>query len=58
VASLGLGLPRAAAAGLGFAAALALRGAALQRGWSLPRYRPRPGRTPEEVRRLRDGEGP
>jgi len=58
VGSLQAGLPREAAAGLGFTAALTLRGAALRRGWTLPRYKPRPGRTPEEVRRLGQGEGP
>ncbi len=54
VLALQAGAGREAAAVLGFAGALALRGAALARGWSLPRYRPRPGRTPEEVERLRD----
>jgi len=52
VLALQAGAPREVAAALGFAAGFALRGAALARGWSLPRYRPRPGRTPEEVRRL------
>lgn len=43
------GLPREIAAPSGFAAAFALRGAALHRGWSLPRYKPRPGRRPEDI---------
>jgi uncharacterized membrane protein YeiH len=33
----------------GFAAGLALRAAALLRGWSLPRDRPRAGRHPDEI---------
>jgi uncharacterized membrane protein YeiH len=41
------GLAAPAAALVGFAACLVIRGAALQRGWSLPAYRPRPGREPE-----------
>lgn len=52
VAALQAGVPRDVSAALGFAAGFGLRGAAVARGWSLPRYRPRPGRTPEEVRRL------
>ncbi|KAA2238111.1 trimeric intracellular cation channel family protein [Salinarimonas soli] len=56
VLALQAGAPRELAAGLGFTAAMLLRGAALRRAWSLPRYRPRPGRTPDEVRRL--GEPP
>jgi uncharacterized membrane protein YeiH len=48
VALSGLGLPREVALGAGFAAGFALRGLALQRGWSLPRYRPRAGRDPGE----------
>jgi uncharacterized membrane protein YeiH len=33
----------------GFLAGLALRGLALRQGWSLPPYRARPGRRPDEV---------
>jgi hypothetical protein len=33
----------------GFAAAFALRGLALSRGWSLPTYKPRVARRPEDV---------
>lgn len=42
--------PAAAALG-GFAVCLIIRGLALLRGWSLPVYRPRPGRTPDELDR-------
>jgi uncharacterized membrane protein YeiH len=41
VALIGLGLAREIAVGVSFAAALALRGAALHWGWSLPRYKAR-----------------
>jgi hypothetical protein len=34
---------------LGVAAAFVLRGLALVKGWSLPVYRPRPARRPENV---------
>jgi uncharacterized membrane protein YeiH len=47
------GFPREIAILLGFAAGLAVRGAALHWGWSLPRYRGRPGRTLEEIERLK-----
>jgi uncharacterized membrane protein YeiH len=42
----GLSLPLAA--GMGFAAAFGLRSGALARGWTLPAYRSRPGRDPDE----------
>jgi uncharacterized membrane protein YeiH len=45
----GLGFSREIALGLGFAAGFALRGAALHWRWSLPRYRARPGRNPDEI---------
>jgi uncharacterized membrane protein YeiH len=38
-----LGAPRELSTGVGFAIGFLVRAAALQRGWSLPRYRPRPG---------------
>jgi uncharacterized membrane protein YeiH len=38
-----LGAPRELALGTGFAVALLVRAAALHYGWSLPRYRQRPG---------------
>lgn len=44
---LGFWLPASAAAG--FVTAFALRGGALAFGWSLPRYRSRPGRDPKDV---------
>ena len=46
-----LGFSREAALGVGFAAGFALRGAALHWDWSLPRYRPRPGRNPDDISR-------
>jgi uncharacterized membrane protein YeiH len=45
----GLGLPREAALGAGLLAGLSVRGTALRRGWSLPRYRERRGRTLDEL---------
>ncbi|MGL4241729.1 MAG: trimeric intracellular cation channel family protein, partial [Beijerinckiaceae bacterium] len=42
-------LPRDPALLLGFVAALALRGMALRNGWSLPVYKPREARRPEDV---------
>ena len=45
------GLPTAAATFAGFAICLVIRGLALQRGWSLPVYRARPGRSPDEIDR-------
>ncbi len=44
-----LDLPREPAILAGFAAALALRGLALRNRWSLPVYRPREARKPEDV---------
>jgi uncharacterized membrane protein YeiH len=41
---LALGAPREFALGTGFAVGLLVRAAALHYGWSLPRYRQRPGR--------------
>jgi len=46
-----LGLPRELAIVMGSVAGFALRGAALHRGWSLPRYKARPGRAPGESKR-------
>jgi uncharacterized membrane protein YeiH len=45
----GLGLPREVALGGGLVAGLLVRGTALWRGWSLPRYRERKGRSPDEL---------
>jgi uncharacterized membrane protein YeiH len=44
-----LAMPRDAALLAGFSSALALRGLALRNGWSLPVYRPREARRPEDV---------
>jgi uncharacterized membrane protein YeiH len=43
VVLMAAGAPRELAVGSGFAIALLIRAAALRYGWSLPRYRPRPG---------------
>ncbi|WP_420131866.1 trimeric intracellular cation channel family protein [Rhodopseudomonas sp.] len=43
VVLMSLGAPSELSTGAGFALALLIRAAALWRGWSLPRYRPRPG---------------
>ncbi len=51
----GLGADRATAAVAGATAAFAIRGLAFVRGWSLPTYRPRPGRTADELSRLKLG---
>lgn len=40
-----LGAPRESALGIGFLVALLLQAASLRFGWTLPRYRPRPGIT-------------
>lgn len=45
-------LPQTIAAVCGFAACFAVRALALRYGWALPTYKPRPGRTPEEVEKL------
>jgi uncharacterized membrane protein YeiH len=47
----GFGLARESALGAGLLAGLIVRGMALRLGWSLPRYRERPGRTLDEIRR-------
>jgi uncharacterized membrane protein YeiH len=51
VGGIAAGLPPAAATLTGFAICLIIRGLALQRGWSLPVYRARPGRSPDEIDR-------
>jgi uncharacterized membrane protein YeiH len=40
---MAVGIPRELAVGAGFAIGLLIRAAGLHYGWSLPRYRPRPG---------------
>jgi uncharacterized membrane protein YeiH len=52
LAATGLGAGREVAIVTAVAAGFGLRGLALHRGWSLPRYRTRPGRTPGEVAQL------
>jgi len=52
VAATGLGAERVGAALLGFLVAFGVRGLAIVYGWSLPHYRPRRGRTPDEVSEL------
>jgi uncharacterized membrane protein YeiH len=47
----GFGLARESALGAGLLAGLVVCGIALRRGWSLPRCRERPGRTPDEIKR-------
>jgi uncharacterized membrane protein YeiH len=49
VALIGLGVGALSAAAIGFAIGFGVRGCAIWFGWSLPGYRPRPGRTPEEI---------
>lgn len=45
------GAPVLIASGAGAFAAFAIRGGALRFGWTFPRYKPRPGRSPEDVLR-------
>lgn len=52
VAADAAGLPEPLPLLLGFALYLLVRGLALAFHWSLPPYRPRPGRDPDELRRL------
>jgi uncharacterized membrane protein YeiH len=52
VGLLMLSLPQTIAAVCGFAACFAVRASALRYGWALPTYKPRPGRTPEQVEKL------
>lgn len=52
VASTHLGVSREVAVAVGFTAGFLVRGAALLRGWTLPRYRGRAGRTLDEIKRL------
>jgi len=50
-----LGLPIVVSSGLGVTIAFALRGGAIHYGWTLPRYRPRPGRPQDEA--MKRGKG-
>jgi uncharacterized membrane protein YeiH len=52
VATLGAGAPTLVAQALGIGLSFALRALAISRGWSLPTYRARQGRTAEELERL------
>ncbi|MBZ0163182.1 MAG: trimeric intracellular cation channel family protein [Notoacmeibacter sp.] len=45
------GMPPALAAGLAIAVAFMVRGGALAFGWTFPRYRPRAGRSEDELKR-------
>jgi uncharacterized membrane protein YeiH len=49
VAALAAGVPGVLAQIVGIGLAFALRALAIARGWSLPTYRPRPGRTSAEI---------
>ncbi len=49
VAAVALGIGPGASAGLGFAAGFALRALAIRYRWTLPVYKPRRARTPEEL---------
>ena len=53
VAANGIGMSRAPAMILGFVSTLGVRGIAIATGWSLPTYRPRAGRTIEEIENLK-----
>ena len=53
VAAIGVGASRTPAIALGFVAAFGVRGLAIAYGWSLPTYRPRTGRTIEEIEKMR-----
>lgn len=48
-----LGLPLYACSAAGFAVSLGLRGGALHYGWTIPRYRSRPGRDPDDALKKR-----
>lgn len=52
VAMTGFGLDRTTAALTGGLAAFAIRGLSMTFGWSLPKYRSRRGRSPEEIEKL------
>jgi uncharacterized membrane protein YeiH len=49
VAALALEIPRGAAAPIAMMVGFVVRGCALHWGWSLPAYRARPGRTPDQL---------
>ncbi|OHV77450.1 trimeric intracellular cation channel family protein [Rhizobium sp. LCM 4573] len=49
-----LGMPAYASSACGVVIAFALRGGAIHYGWTLPRYKPRPGRNPEDSLKKRE----
>ena len=51
IGTFAVGIPGIVAAFAGFAVCFGIRAAALRRGWSLPTYRPRPARDPDELDR-------
>jgi uncharacterized membrane protein YeiH len=51
-----LGLPVVVSSGFGVAIAFAMRGGAIHYGWTLPRYRPRPGRPQDEAIKGKKGQ--
>ncbi|EIM29408.1 trimeric intracellular cation channel family protein [Microvirga lotononidis] len=51
VTGVSVGISREFSLASGFLAAFTIRAAALRWNWSLPRYRPRPGRTRDEINR-------
>ena len=55
VALVGLPVSQPAAAAAGFATCFVIRALALHYGWSLPAYKPRPGRTAQEVEEIARG---
>ena len=54
VALMGIGVGREIALVTGLAVGLLVRGAALRYGWSLARYRERPGRRLDQIKRDRE----
>ena len=58
VTLLFLGVPSVPASLAGVACGFIVRGCALHWGWSLPAYRTRPGRTPEQVAALKEHKTP
>jgi uncharacterized membrane protein YeiH len=58
VVAMNIGVPSVTASLLGVAVGFIVRGCALYWGWSLPAYRTRPGRTPEQVASLKGRKTP
>ncbi len=57
VGLIGAGIDGLTAAGVGFVLGFGVRGCAIWFGWSLPGYRARPGRTPEQIADLHTCDG-